>query len=463
MNRVETDTMGPVEVDGSRYWGAQTQRSLEHFAIGRDRFVWGRPMIRALGLVKRAAAAANRELGLLEPEVATLIDQAAAEVVDGRLDDHFPLVVWQTGSGTQTNMNANEVIANRANELAGAPLGRKAPVHPHDHVNLGQSSNDVFPTAVHVAVVGELRRHLYPAAQTLVATLNAKATDFDAVVKVGRTHLQDATPITLGQEIGAWAAQIEAATTEVRHAEHLAQRLAIGATAIGTGLNTHPRFATLVASHLAAATGVAFTATTEPFVALAAHDELVAVSGALRTLAGAAMKMANDIRWLASGPRAGIGELRLPENEPGSSIMPGKVNPTQAEALTMVATQVFGNDTTVAFAGTQGAFQLNVYKPVIAHNVLESIALLADAVASFERHCAAGLEPDRERIAQHLDTSLMLVTALSPHLGYERAAAIATAAHRHGTSLRAAALAAGVAPQDYDRWVDPLEMTRPGI
>ncbi len=461
--RTERDTMGAVEVPDDRYWGAQTQRSVEHFDIGRDTFVWGRAVIRGLGLLKKSAALANLDLGLLDVEVSRAIVQAADEVARGELDDHFPLVVFQTGSGTQSNMNANEVIANRAIEILGGELGSKSPVHPNDDVNKSQSSNDTFPTAVHVAVVLELAERLHPAIDGLVAALERKAAELGDVVKVGRTHLQDATPVTLGQEIGAWAAQIRDAQDDVRYAGDRARALAIGGTAVGTGLNAPAEFGPLVASHLSVETGESFQQARNLFVQLASHDALVAVSSSLRTLAGALMKMANDVRWLASGPRTGIGELRIPENEPGSSIMPGKVNPTQSEAMTMVVTRVFGNDATVGFAGTQGNFQLNVFTPVMAHAVLESIRLLSDASRSFTEHCVVGLTADREKIATNLDADLMLVTALAPHVGYDTAAAIAKQAHRDGSTLREAALAAGaVSAEDYDRWVDPEAMTRPG-
>ncbi|MBT9256927.1 class II fumarate hydratase [Phycicoccus sp. MAQZ13P-2] len=460
--RTERDTMGPVEVPADRYWGAQTQRSLEHFDIGRDTFVWGRPVVRGLGLLKKAAALANAELGLLPQEVADAVVRAADEVARGELDDHFPLVVFQTGSGTQSNMNANEVVANRAVELLGGELGSKDPVHPNDHVNRSQSSNDTFPTAVHVAVALELAERLHPAVDALCAALDGKAAELGDVVKVGRTHLQDATPVTLGQEIGAWAGQLREAQADVRYAGERVLALAIGGTAVGTGLNAPAAFGPTVARHLEAETGLAFRQADNLFVQLAAHDALVAVSSSLRTLAGGLMKLANDVRWLASGPRTGIGELRIPENEPGSSIMPGKVNPTQSEAMTMVVTRVFGNDATVGFAGTQGNFQLNVFTPVMAHAVLESVRLAADACRSFREHCVEGLEADRERIAEHLDADLMLVTALAPHIGYDAAAAIAKQAHRDGSTLREAALASGhVTDEDYDRWVDPAAMTRP--
>jgi len=460
--RTETDSMGSIEVPADRYWGAQTQRSIGNFPIGRDRFVWGRPIIEAFGLVKWAAARANAQLGELGPEVSELVQRAADEVIAGDLDDHFPLVVWQTGSGTQSNMNANEVISNRAIELAGGEIGSKSPVHPNDHVNRGQSSNDTFPTAMHVAIELALHRQLYPGVLQLRDTLRDKAVAFADVVKVGRTHLQDATPVTLGQEIGGWVHQLDWALEQVRRSEDGLLELAIGGTAVGTGLNAHPRFGALAARELAERTGHDFQVAGNLFAALSAHDALVATSATLRTLAGALMKMANDVRWLASGPRNGIGELRIPENEPGSSIMPGKVNPTQSEALTMVAVQVFGNDASVAFAGTQGNFQLNVFKPVMAHNVLESIALLGDACRSFEEHCARGIEPDRERIAHNLGQNLMVVTALNPHIGYDAGAQIAKKAHAEGTTLREAAVASGhLTAEQFDEWVDPMAMTRP--
>jgi fumarate hydratase class II len=461
--RTETDSMGAVEVPADRYWGAQTQRSLINFPIGVERFRWPRSVIRALGILKKAAARANAELGELAPGLAAQIEAAADEVIAGRLDTHFPLVVFQTGSGTQSNMNANEVIANRAIELSGGKPGSKSPVHPNDHVNRGQSSNDTFPTAMHVAVVEELHRDLLPAVTALRDTLAAKAGAFRHVVKTGRTHLQDATPVTLGQEMGAWVAQIDFGLAGVRSALPGLHDLAIGGTAVGTGLNAHPRFGDRAAHYIAEMTGRPFRSAPDKFFALAAHDALVQVSAALRTLAGGLMKLANDVRWLASGPRCGIGELSIPENEPGSSIMPGKVNPTQCEALTMVCVQVFGNDTAVAFAGTQGNFQLNVYKPVMVHNVLESIGLLADACRAFNDHCAAGIEPSLPKIRENLEKNLMLVTALNRHIGYDKAAEIAKKAHAEGTTLREAALALGyVTPGDYDRWISPIAMTRPG-
>lgn len=458
--RTESDTMGQVQVPADRYWGAQTERSIHNFPIGRDTFVWGRPIIRALGILKKGAAQANAELGELPQDLADLIVRAADEVIAGKLDDHFPLVVFQTGSGTQSNMNANEVIANRAIELAGGELGSKKPVHPNDHVNRGQSSNDTFPTAMHIAVVLELNERLYGAVGKLRDTLAQKAEQFRDLVKVGRTHLQDATPITLGQEIGGWVAQIDYALAEVRHAEQGLYDLAIGGTAVGTGLNAHPQFGDLAAQKFAQETGFPFRSAENKFAALSAHDALVQTSAALRTLAGALMKMANDVRWLASGPRNGIGEITIPENEPGSSIMPGKVNPTQSEAMTMVTTRVFGNDATVAFAGTQGNFQLNVFKPVMVHAVLESIRLISDACLAFNDNCAVGIEPNETRIKENLDKNLMLVTALNRHIGYDKAAAIAKKAHKEGTSLKEAALALGYVTEDeFNRWVVPLDMT----
>ncbi len=441
--RTETDSMGAIEVPADRYWGAQTQRSIENFPIGVDRFRFTRPIIRALGILKKGAAIANGELGQLPPEKVELISRAADEVIAGKLDDHFPLVVFQTGSGTQSNMNANEVISNRAIELAGGEMGSKQPVHPNDDVNRGQSSNDTFPTAMYIAVVEQLEHVLVPGVSVLRDTLAAKADAYADVVKIGRTHLQDATPITLGQEIGGWVAQIEQCLANVRATEPWLCDLAIGGTAVGTGLNAHPEFGVRAAAQFASETGLPFRAAENKFAALAAHDALVNASASLRTLAGALMKMANDVRWLASGPRCGIGEIAIPENEPGSSIMPGKVNPTQCEALTMVCVQVFGNDAAVAFGGSQGNFELNVYKPVMVHNVLESIRLLADACRAFNDHCAVGIEPVQARIDEHLNASLMLVTALNRHIGYDNAAAIAKNAHKQGITLRASALDVG--------------------
>ena len=461
-NRIERDSLGDVPVPADRLWGAQTQRSIDNFPIGVARFRFGRPVIRALGRVKQASAIANAALGVLAAERADLIARAAQDVIDGRLDDEFPLVVFQTGSGTQTNMNANEVIANRAIQLAGGVIGSKSPIHPNDDVNRGQSSNDAFPAVMHVAIVEELRRALYPAIEQLQRTLVAKSTAFRDVVMVGRTHLMDATPVTLGQVLGGYVAQLMEALATVRSAERGLHALALGGTAVGTGLNAHPDFGDEVARRLADATGIPFASAPDKFAALSAHDAVITASGALRTLAAALMKIANDVRLYASGPRAGFAEITIPDNEPGSSIMPGKVNPTQVEALTMVVAQVYGNDLTVAFAGSQGNFQLNVYKPVMLHNMLESIELLADASRSFDERCARGIEPARERIDAHLNDSLMLVTALNPHIGYEKAAKIAQKAHKDGTSLREAALSLGVAGNDYDRWMDPAAMTRPG-
>ena len=460
--RIEHDSMGEVRVPADHYWGAQTQRAAEHFPIGTDRFRWGRPVIRALGMLKLAAARANEELGLLPQDKAGLIARAAQEVIDGALDGEFPLVVFQTGSGTHSNMNANEVIANRANELAGSARGAGRPVHPHDHVNLGQSSNDVFPTVMHIAAVAELEDVLIPAVTELRDTLQGKAEEFARVIMVGRTHLQDATPLTLGQVIGGWVAQLDQALATVRGALPALCELALGGTAVGTGVNTHPRFAEVAARHIGELTGKPYLPAGNFFAALSAHDAVVNASAALRTLAGDLMKIANDVRLYASGPRDGIGELRIPENEPGSSIMPGKVNPTQAEALTQVAVQVYGNDTAVAFAGSQGTFQLNVYKPLMLHNLLESAGLLADAARAFERFCARGLEPDLAVIRRHLDDSLMLVTALTPHIGYEKAAQIAQKAHHEGLTLKDAALGLGyVTAEQFDAWVRPEDMTHP--
>jgi fumarate hydratase class II len=454
--------MGPVEVPADRLWGAQTERSRNFFAIGTPRFIWPRSVIRGLGLLKKAAALANGELGTISAERAQLIARAADEVIDGSLDAEFPLVVFQTGSGTQSNMNANEVIANRANQLAGRPLGSHEPVHPNDHVNKGQSSNDGFPVVMHVVAVDGIVHRLIPAVTALRDTLHAKAGANADVVMIGRTHLQDAVPITLGQVIGGWVAQIDGTLAGVRASLEPLYELAFGATAVGTGLNAHPRFSITASKYMAAETGQPFRATTNHVAALSAHDAMAAASGAIRTLAAALMKMANDVRWYASGPRAGIGELRIPENEPGSSIMPGKINPTQCEALTMAVVQVFGNDLAVSMANTQGNFQLNVYKPVILHNLLESIDLLADACRSFDRHCASGLEPNLDRIRQHVEESLMLVTALNPHIGYEKAAAIALKAHHDQLSLRDAAIGSGhVSAEQFAEWVKPEKMARP--
>ena len=461
--RIEKDALGEVRVPADHLWGAQTQRSIENFPIGVDRFRWGRPVIRAFGVLKKAAAIANGQLGELPADRVSLIGEAAQEVIDGKLDAEFPLVVFQTGSGTQSNMNANEVIANRAIQLAGGVVGSKKPIHPNDDVNRGQSSNDTFPAVMHLATVGELDRRLLPALERLRATLDAKAHAFAGVVMIGRTHLQDATPITLGQVISGWVAQLDDARGAIAFAREGLMPIALGGTAVGTGLNAHPAFGATVAQVIARETGVPFVSAPNKFAALSAHDAIVNVSASLRTLAGALMKIANDVRLHASGPRAGLGEITIPDNEPGSSIMPGKINPTQCEALTMVAVRVFGNDAAVAFAGSQGNFQLNVYKPVMLHGTLESIELLADAIDSFDQRCAQGIEPEMTRIRANLERSLMLVTALNPHIGYENAAKIALAAHRDHSTLREAALKLGlVSAEDFDRWVDPAAMTRPG-
>jgi fumarate hydratase class II len=453
--------MGEIAVPADRYWGAQTERSLHHFSIGREHFP--RPMIRALGVLKKAAALTNGELGLLPKEQVDPIVAAADEVISGQLDDHFPLFVWQTGSGTQTNMNANEVIANRAIEMAGGVIGSKTPIHPNDHVNRGQSSNDTFPTAMHIAAAEEVVHHLLPAVDQLSGTLHAKAAEFSDIVKVGRTHLQDATPLTLGQEISGWVAQIDLATSAIEAALPAVYELALGGTAVGTGLNTHPEYAVLSARHIATLTGLPFKTAPNKFAALAGHEALVGLHGAIKTLAVALMKMANDVRWLASGPRSGLGEIVIPENEPGSSIMPGKVNPTQVEALTMVSAQVMGNDVAVTIGAASGNFELNVFKPLIIHNVLGSIRMLGDACTNFNRFCAVGIEPNRARIDDNLKQSLMLVTALNPHIGYDNAAKIAKKAHRDGTTLKEAAVTLGlVTAAEFDEWVDPKKMTEPG-
>ncbi len=459
VTRTETDSFGPIEVPADRYWGAQTQRSLENFRIGGERMP--EALIRAFGIQKKAAALANLSLGLLEERLGRAILAAAEEVIEGRLMDHFPLVVWQTGSGTQTNMNLNEVIANRANELLGSPLGAKKPVHPNDQVNLCQSSNDSMPTAMHIAAALETSRRLLPALGELREALGRKVADFADIVKIGRTHLQDATPLTLGQEFSGYARQIENGIARIEGTLPRILELAQGGTAVGTGLNAAPGFAERFAVEVAALTGLGFVSAPNKFEALAAHDALIELSGALNTVAASAMKIANDIRLLASGPRCGIGELILPENEPGSSIMPGKVNPTQAEALTMVAVEVMGNHVAVTIAGSQGHLELNVYKPVIIFNLLRSIALLADAAECFTGNCVAGIEPDRARIAELVERSLMLVTALAPRIGYDAAAKIARKAHAEGTSLREAAAALGlIDPEEFDRLVRPEAMVR---
>ena len=458
--RIESDSMGQIEVQADRYWGAQTQRSLQNFKIGGHRF--GRPVIRAFGVVKKASALENEELGKLDATKTGLIVRAADEVIAGKLDEHFPLVVWQTGSGTQSNMNANEVISNRAIEMSGGVMGSKKPIHPNDDVNRSQSSNDVFPTVMHVAAALELRERLIPAVKKLAGALQKKSDEFKDVVKVGRTHLMDATPLTLGQEISGWVAQLAFAEKQIEQSLDGLYDLALGGTAVGTGLNTHPKWAAGVAHKIADLTGVPFRTAPNKFAALAGHEALVAASGAMRTLAVACFKIANDVRLLGSGPRCGIGELHLPENEPGSSIMPGKVNPTQAEAMTMVCVQVMGNDAAVAFAGASGHFELNVFKPVIIRNVLESAAILADACHSFTDNCVAGMEANRDVIAKHLENTLMLVTALNEVIGYDNAAKVAKLAHHENLTLRAAAAKLGlVKPEDFDKYVRPERMISP--
>jgi fumarate hydratase class II len=459
--RTESDTFGPIEVPADRYWGAQTQRSLQNFRIGGERLPV--PLVRALGLVKQAAALVNKDLGQLEPRVAEAVAAGAAEVVQGKYDDEFPLVVWQTGSGTQSNMNANEVIASLANERLGGKRGGKSPVHPNDHVNMGQSSNDSFPTAMHIAAAREINDRLLPALRHLHRALHDKARAFADIVKIGRTHLQDATPVTLGQEFSGYAAQIELAIGRIEATLPGLYALAQGGTAVGTGLNAHPKFADGFAKKVAELTGLPFTSADNKFEALASHDALVFAHGALASLAAGLFKIANDIRLMGSGPRSGLGEISLPENEPGSSIMPGKVNPTQAEAMTMVCTQVIGNSATVAFAGSQGHFELNVFKPVIANAVLQSIRILADASISFADNCVVGIEPNRERLGELLQRSLMLVTALAPKIGYDNAAAIAKAAHKNGTTLKEEALRSGhVTAEEFDAVVRPETMLAPG-
>jgi fumarate hydratase class II len=458
--RIERDTFGPIEVPADRLWGAQTQRSLEHFRISTEKMPAA--LIRALLIVKRSAARVNVALGVLDAKKAEAIIAAADEALAGRHGDEFPLAVWQTGSGTQTNMNVNEVLANRASEILGGPRGEGRLVHPNDDVNRGQSSNDVFPTAMNAAAAETVARDLLPSLDALKETLSGKATAFADIVKIGRTHLQDATPLTLGQEFSGYAAQLEHAKAHIEDALPHVYELALGGTAVGTGLNTHPQFGARVAAEIAAYTKLPFVTAPNKFEAMAATDALVNLHGALKTLAAALMKIANDVRWLASGPRSGLGEITIPENEPGSSIMPGKVNPTQCEALTMLCAQVLGNDVAVNVGGASGNFELNVYRPLIIHNVLQSIRLLVDGMASFEAHCARGIEANRERIGELLERSLMLVTALNPHIGYDKAAAIAKKAHREGTTLKEAALALGhVTEEEFDRWVRPERMIGP--
>jgi fumarate hydratase class II len=458
--RTETDSFGPIDVDATRYWGAQTERSIHHFSIGWpgvDRMP--QEIVRATGILKKAAAQANVEIGVLDPALGKLIEAAADEVIAGALDEHFPLYVWQTGSGTQTNMNANEVISNRAIELAGGTLGSKTPIHPNDHVNMSQSSNDTFPTAMHIAGASVIVERLLPRVRELRDALAAKSEEFAGIVKIGRTHLQDAVPITLGQEFSGYAAQLDADIARIESALGGLYELAIGGTAVGTGLNAPEGFGALCAAKIAALTGLPFVPAPNPFAALAAHDAIVFMSGALATLAASLMKIANDIRWLGSGPRAGIGELHLPENEPGSSIMPGKVNPTQSEAMTMVAVQVFGYDATVAFAGSQGNFELNVFNPVMIRDLLHSAVLLGDACRNFREFCVEGLRANRERIDDLLHRSLMLVTALTPKIGYDKAAEIAKKAHLEGTTLKEATLALGYLTEaEFDETVVPEDM-----
>ncbi len=459
--RTETDSMGAIEVDDDRYWGAQTERSLHHFSIGRDRMPSA--VIRGMAILKKAAALTNHDLGTLSAEHTALITQAADDVLAGDLDKEFPLFVWQTGSGTQTNMNVNEVVANRAIELAGGTKGSKDPIHPNDHVNMSQSSNDTFPTAMYIAAAEGLVHRLVPSVRALRDALSAKAQEFAGIVKIGRTHLQDAVPLTLGQEFSGYVAQLDDDLARIDAVLPGLYELAIGGTAVGTGLNAHPEFAMRVAARIAELTGLPFVSAANKFAALAAHDALVFASGALRTLAVSLMKIANDVRWLASGPRAGLGELVLPENEPGSSIMPGKVNPTQSEAMTMVCVQVFGNDVAIGLAGSQGNFELNVFKPVMIFNFLHSVELLSDACTNFRRFAVEGIKANTTRIAEHVDNSLMVVTALNPHIGYDKSAAIAKHAHTHGTTLREAAVALGhVTAKEFDRLVRPERMTEPG-
>jgi len=457
--RVETDSMGPIEVPADKYYGAQTMRSRMNFRIGKEQMPI--EIVHAFGILKKAAALTNHELDNLDKDVCDLIVRAADEVIEGKLDDHFPLVVWQTGSGTQSNMNVNEVISNRAIELAGGEMGSKKPVHPNDHVNRSQSSNDTFPTAMHIAAVIGVEEML-PKVRVLRDTLHGKANAFASIVKIGRTHLQDATPLTLGQEISGWVSQIDHALAAVEVTMPQLRELALGGTAVGTGLNTHPQYADRVAEKIAALSGRSFVSAPNKFAALAAHDAFVGTSGALKQLAVALMKIANDVRWLSSGPRSGIGELRIPENEPGSSIMPGKVNPTQCEAMTMVCTQVMGNDTTIGIAGSQGNFELNVYKPVMAYNLLQSIRLLGDTCQSFNDNCAVGIEPNLETIDDKLRRSLMLVTALNPLIGYDNAAKVAKHAYKSNTTLREATIELGLLTgEQFDDAITPEDMVGP--
>ncbi|RZA33246.1 MAG: class II fumarate hydratase [Lysobacteraceae bacterium] len=459
-NRIEKDSFGPIEVAADRLWGAQTQRSLHHFHISTERMA--PELVAALAQVKRAAAAVNRSLGKLPSDKAEAIIRAADEVLEGRHPDEFPLAVWQTGSGTQSNMNMNEVLANRGSELMQGERGEKRLLHPNDHVNMGQSSNDIFPTAMHVAAAIAVAQNLLPSLAKLRSTLLRKSRDFETIVKIGRTHLQDATPLTLGQEFSGYVAQLEFCESAIRSTLPGLLALAAGGTAVGTGLNAHPDFAPRIAAELSSRTGLAFKSAPNKFMALAGHEAMVYAHGAFKTLAAALMKIANDVRWMASGPRSGLGEITIPENEPGSSIMPGKVNPTQCEALTMLCCQVFGNDVAITVGGSQGNFELNVFKPMIAHNFLQSARLLADGMRSFDEHCAQGIEPNAARIAELMEKSLMLVTALAPHIGYDRAAQIAKTASHEGLTLRQAALQSGfVTEQQFDAWIVPIDMTRP--
>jgi len=458
--RVESDSMGTINVPSDKYYGAQTARSLANFDIGGEKMP--REIIHAFGILKKAAALANHRLGLLDETTRDLIVAAADEVIAGKLADHFPLVVWQTGSGTQSNMNVNEVISNRAIEMAGGTMGSKKPVHPNDHVNMSQSSNDTYPTAMHIAAVEALENYLFPRVEVLRNTLHAKSEEFMDVVKIGRTHLQDATPLTLGQEISGWVAQIDYAVAAIKASLPQLRELALGGTAVGTGLNAHPDYAVTVAGEIATLTGQDFVTGPNKFALLAGHDAFVGTSGALKQLAVAFMKIANDVRWLASGPRSGLGEITIPENEPGSSIMPGKVNPTQSEAMTMVVAHVMGNDAAIGFAASQGNFELNVFKPVIAYNFLQSVRLLADSARSFNDNCAIGIEPDRTRIKQLVDQSLMLVTALNRRIGYDNAAKIAKTAHKNGTTLREEAINLGLLTgEEFDAEVKPEQMVGP--
>ncbi|MBC7767266.1 MAG: class II fumarate hydratase [Phycisphaerales bacterium] len=458
--RTETDTFGPIEVEADKYWGAQAQRSLQNFKIGEEKMP--APIVRALGIVKRAAAEANMELRVLKPEIGDTVVKAAQEVIEGKLNAHFPLAVWQTGSGTQSNMNANEVISNRAIEMLGGEMGSKKPVHPNDHVNMSQSSNDTFPTAMHIACAEEIEHRLIPALQKLRNALNDKAQAWKAIIKIGRTHTQDATPVTLGQEFSGYAMQVENGIARIQSTMPMLMQLAQGGTAVGTGLNAPVGFAEKVADKIAAITQMKFTSAPNKFEALAAHDAMVMSHGAINTVAASLFKIGNDIRFLGSGPRSGLGELALPENEPGSSIMPGKVNPTQSEALTQVCAHIFGNHSAITFAGASGHFELNVFNPVMAYNFLQSVRLLADAAVSFTDNCVVGIEPRLDNIKAGVERSLMLVTALAPKYGYDRAAKIAKTAHKNGTTLREEAIRDGIAAEDFDALVRPEKMIGPG-